>query len=512
MGRAGPQRRGHHRHGRRRRRPAQRHQPQPTCRSWPPRPATGCATPATTPASRSRTAQSYDSRVWARTTTPQTLTARPSRTARHDRRVRHRRRRRLGRLEEVRGHADRERHHRRRPARRARRRRRPRSHLDQVSLFPQDTWVGPVNGKSRAAQGPRREDRRAGPVASCASPAAASTNVGTFTHATRSRGYTDRRRTYQWKETIGPVEERATNWNFWGYNQSLRPRLPASTSSSPRTSARCRCRCVLGRRQRLRQHHPRDDRRGADRPVDPGHPRPHRVRQRRASTTEWGAKRAALGHPEPFELTYIGLGNEENTDRRSRPTSRSSATPSRRRTRTSRSSPTPARTTPARRFDTPVELNRDAGRRPGRRALLQRPELVPAATPSATTPTTANGPHGVPRRVRLARQHAGGTRLTEAAYMTGLERNADVVELASYAPLLANESTTCSGAGRDLVRQRRVLGHRQLRGAEAVLNNVGDQVVPEHADRRPSVEPKPTRRRRVPVHLGAPRPRTTTSR
>ena len=29
--------------------------------------------------------------------------------------------------------------------------------------------------------------------------------------------------------------------------------------------------------------------------------------------------------------------------------------------------------------------------------------------------------------------------LTEAAYMTGLERNADVVRLASYAPLLANE-------------------------------------------------------------------------
>ena len=28
--------------------------------------------------------------------------------------------------------------------------------------------------------------------------------------------------------------------------------------------------------------------------------------------------------------------------------------------------------------------------------------------------------------------------------MTGLERNADVVEMASYAPLLAN-ATTCSG-------------------------------------------------------------------
>ena len=29
--------------------------------------------------------------------------------------------------------------------------------------------------------------------------------------------------------------------------------------------------------------------------------------------------------------------------------------------------------------------------------------------------------------------------LAEAAYMTGLERNADVVKMASYAPLLANE-------------------------------------------------------------------------
>ena len=29
--------------------------------------------------------------------------------------------------------------------------------------------------------------------------------------------------------------------------------------------------------------------------------------------------------------------------------------------------------------------------------------------------------------------------LAEAAYMTGLERNADVVKLASYAPLLAND-------------------------------------------------------------------------
>ncbi len=30
-----------------------------------------------------------------------------------------------------------------------------------------------------------------------------------------------------------------------------------------------------------------------------------------APTTTWGAKRAAAGHPEPFHLKYIGIGNED---------------------------------------------------------------------------------------------------------------------------------------------------------------------------------------------------------
>ena len=50
-------------------------------------------------------------------------------------------------------------------------------------------------------------------------PGGCVTNAGTFDTYLESNGK-DRRRTYQWKETIGPVEERATNWNFWGYNQS----------------------------------------------------------------------------------------------------------------------------------------------------------------------------------------------------------------------------------------------------------------------------------------------------
>ena len=29
------------------------------------------------------------------------------------------------------------------------------------------------------------------------------------------------------------------------------------------------------------------------------------------ATSEWGAKRAAMGHPEPFNLKMMGVGNEQ---------------------------------------------------------------------------------------------------------------------------------------------------------------------------------------------------------
>ena len=33
-----------------------------------------------------------------------------------------------------------------------------------------------------------------------------------------------------------------------------------------------------------------------------------------STATEWGAKRAAMGHPEPFGLEYLGIGNEDLID------------------------------------------------------------------------------------------------------------------------------------------------------------------------------------------------------
>jgi len=77
--------------------------------------------------------------------------------------------------------------------------------------------------------------------------------------------------------------------------------------------------------------------------------------------------------------------------------------------------------------------------------------------------------------------------LSEAAFMTGLERNADIVKLASYAPLLANE---------DYVQWRPDLiwfnNHASWNSAnyevqKLFMRNVGDRVVPSTATGTPSL-------------------------
>ena len=119
---------------------------------------------------------------------------------------------------------------------------------------------------------------------------------------------------YRWERTIGPVEHRPHNFNVWGYHQSFRigfyeyfrlcetigakplPVLPAgvscqNTSQGPVPIA------------------------GEDMPgyidsviglIDFCNADPE--------TNAWAAKRAAMGHPEPFGLEYLGIGNEDRID------------------------------------------------------------------------------------------------------------------------------------------------------------------------------------------------------
>jgi hypothetical protein len=80
--------------------------------------------------------------------------------------------------------------------------------FDMVSLLPRDTWKG---------HGMREDIARK--VADLHPsflrfPGGCIANVGTYGE------FPERARIYRWKDTIGPVEERPTNRNFWGYNQS----------------------------------------------------------------------------------------------------------------------------------------------------------------------------------------------------------------------------------------------------------------------------------------------------
>jgi len=119
---------------------------------------------------------------------------------------------------------------------------------------------------------------------------------------------------YRWKDTVGPVEQRRGQRNLWGYHQSVGlgyfeyfqfcedigakplPVLPAGVSCqfsdySPGHGQQCLpLEAMPGYIQDVL-----DLIEWANGPA----------------TSQWGSVRARAGHPEPFGLKYIGVGNED---------------------------------------------------------------------------------------------------------------------------------------------------------------------------------------------------------
>ena len=114
---------------------------------------------------------------------------------------------------------------------------------------------------------------------------------------------------YRWKGTIGPIEQRTTIPNRWGYLQSCGlgyfeyfqfcedigaeplPVLPVGVSCHFKTPYEV----VPMSEMQPWVDDALDLIEYANGPV----------------TSTWGAKRAEAGHPEPFNLKYIAIGNEE---------------------------------------------------------------------------------------------------------------------------------------------------------------------------------------------------------
>lgn len=307
--------------------------------------------------------------------------------------------------------------------------------LDFVSLFPQKTWKGRPGGL-RADMVQALANMKPGFLR--------------FPGGCIVEGSTLDRR-YEWKKTIGPVEERPLLVNRWNNEFIHRPtpdyyqsfglgffeyfQLSEDLGAEPLPILNCGMACQFNSGELC----PLEDLdtyiqdaldliEFANGPV----------------TSPWGAKRAALGHPEPFNLKLLGVGNEQWGPQYIERYARFSQA--------------------LREKHPEIALIGAAGPQPeDERFHFLWPRLRELKADFVDEHCYArpdwfldnarrydrydrNGPkvfmgeyaaHRVGSATAVNRNTLGSA-IAEAAYMTGMERNADVVRMAAYAPLFAH--------------------------------------------------------------------------
>ncbi|MEV6500478.1 alpha-L-arabinofuranosidase C-terminal domain-containing protein [Streptomyces prunicolor] len=349
--------------------------------------------------------------------------------------------------------------------------------LDMVSLFPRDTYKHEPNGLRKDLA----EKIAALHPGFVRFPGGCLVNTGSMEDYSAASGY-QRKRSYQWKDTIGPVETRATNSNFWGYNQSYGLgyyeyfRLAEDIGAMPLPVVPA---LVTGCGQNkavddlaLLERHIQDTLdliEFANGPV----------------TSKWGKLRASMGHPKPFHLTHIEVGNEENLPAEffARFTQFRAAIQAAYPYMTviSNAGPDDSGST----FDTAWQLNKDAKVDMVDEHYYNSPQWF-LQNNDRYDSYDRTGP-----KVFLGEYASGGNAfkngLAEAAYMTGLERNADVVKLASYAPLFANEDYVQWRPDLVWFNNHASWGSANYEVQKLFMNNVGTRVVPSTATGTPSL-------------------------
>ncbi|MFD6276526.1 alpha-L-arabinofuranosidase C-terminal domain-containing protein [Streptomyces sp. NPDC060209] len=347
--------------------------------------------------------------------------------------------------------------------------------LDMISLFPRNTYKGRANGLRKDLA----EKTAALDPGFLRFPGGCLVNTGSH-EAYEAPGW-ERKRSYQWKDTIGPVEQRPVNANFWGYNQTYGlgyyeyfqfaedigamalPVVPALVTGCGQNKA-------TDDPALLRRHiqDTLDLIEFANGPAD----------------STWGARRAEMGHPAPFGLTHLEVGNEENLPDEffARFTEFREAIEARYPDITviSNSGPDDSGTT----FDRAWQLNRDADVAMVDEHYYNSPQWFLENNGRYDT-YDRRGP-----KVFLGEYASLDNRfsnaLAEAAYMTGLERNADVVELASYAPLFADTNDSQWRPDMIWFDNEKSWGSANYEVQKLFMNNVGDRVVPSTASSTPA--------------------------
>ena len=302
--------------------------------------------------------------------------------------------------------------------------------IDMVSLFPENTFKNRPNGlRNDMAQ-----------ILADLKPKFLRFPGGCLAHGDGIGNL------YLWKNTIGPVETRKAQRNIWGYHQTTGlgyfeyfqfsedigakpiPIIPAGVScqNSGGThvigSAGQKAICMVDMDEYVEDV--LDLIEWANGPV----------------TSEWGAKRAEAGHPAPFNLEYIGVGNEDKMtpefEARFKMIYKAITEKHPEITVIGTSGPGSDGVD----FEKGWEIANELEVPIVDEHYYQPPQWFIA------NQHRYDGYDRSASKVYLGEYASWGSSLfnalAEALYMTSLERNADIVEMASYAPLLAKKGFT----------------------------------------------------------------------
>ena len=320
--------------------------------------------------------------------------------------------------------------------------------VEHVSLFPTDTWKGRENGM-RKDLAEALADMRPG--------------VFRFPGGCIVEG-TDLESRYQWKNSVGPVENRPLNENRWHYTFPHRF-FPDYFQSYGLgffeffqlcEDFGCEALPVVSCGLACQFQNPDPNKPGVHVPVDDldAYIQDALDLVEFANgdvTTPWGKVRAEMGHPEPFGLKYLGVGNEQwDYDAKHSPTGEAD----------------PVFTERLKKFNAALRakypdlklIGTTGPNSEGWDFDLLQPRMKELKVDLYDEHYYRNEEWFLTHGLRYDSYDRKGPRvfageyachgkgkkwnhfetsLLEAAHMTGIERNADLVHMATYAPLFA---------------------------------------------------------------------------
>jgi alpha-N-arabinofuranosidase len=354
--------------------------------------------------------------------------------------------------------------------------------MDMVSLFPGDTWKGRPGGM-RSDMVQLLADLKPGFIR--------------FPGGCIVEGY-DLALRYQWKRTIGPIEERQLIINRWNSEFSHRPapdyfqtfglgfyeyfQLAEDIGAEPLPILNAGMACQFNTAEVA--------------PIDQLDPYVQDALDliefaNGDSTTKWGMARAKMGHPSPFHLKMMGVGNEnwgpQYLERLAIFTKAIKARyPHFRLVNSSGTDPD------GKRFDYLNTRLREMKADIIDEHYYRRPDwFLSNAARYDSYPRDGSkvfageyAAHGE-KTANTANRNTAETAIAEAAFMTGLERNAAVVNLASYAPLFAHVDGWQWAPDLIWVNNLQAYGTPNYYVQKLYANNKGTHVVPALVNGKP---------------------------